>query len=1098
MPIDEFSQDILNSFNVPQESKKNRETLAGFGGPREFAKKLGTNLEHGLTSAQVEASRAKYGDNEIPESPITPWIQHFINSFEDPILCLLLVAACISLIIGLVTGDPSHDWIDGAAIFFAVFLVSSLNATNNYNKELQFRALEASSAKDALCSVIRNGQVELINPSRLVVGDVMKIQAGDMIPADSLMVDSHMVKSSESQLTGETEELKKTPNGDCFLLSSTTITDGEEIHPVVFGIGYHSQWGQIKKNTQQEAVPTPLQEKLEDMANLIGYVGMVSAVATFIALVIRIWVGENAGKNVAQGFLKAFILGVTIVVVAVPEGLPLAVTISLAYSSKQMYADQCMIRVLAACETMGNATNICSDKTGTLTENQMTVVEGMFGNARVSQEAFQKINDAGNYNDTAKSLIIEHCAINRSAYLVHLDKDGKPLHIPAIVGNKTEGALINMIRAWGVDEEVKKSEMFHEDKGDKIFAFNSDKKCSTSVIELANGSVRLYCKGASEWIIKRCTHITDKDGKTIALSAEKKQEIEDHINAMADCALRTLLLGHKDYPNKAALPSGWEENPPDDKDLVCDIVVGIIDPLRKDVVEAVRTAQEAGVIVRMVTGDNVATAKAIAKQCGILTEGGIAVEGPSFRKMTPAQVDAILPTLQVMARSSPEDKFLLVTRLNGNNLPKNIEEWQAKHPGCDYMKDRDNLLPGYEEEWSALRPEGGDVVGVTGDGTNDAPALKAADVGLSMGITGTKVAQQASDIVILDDKFSSIIKAILWGRSVYDNIRKFLQFQITVNVVALTLVFISAVTGYGEPLNAVQMLWVNLIMDTLGALALGTEAPTRVLLQRRPYKRNAPLLSHPMLRHIAVQSVFQLTLLFVLLYAGPDLFDVQSMNSEPCLTYAVTSSRSFTWNPTTGARRENSTTDSSYSINCASFTSMCGKDSGNYRCFLSTLNNQFSFHKLSDFEEDCLTCSKKDYTHGSIIFNAFIFCQVFNEFNSRFLDDTLNMFQGLITNVTFISVSVVTVLLQIMLIYVGDEFVKTAPINTYQWLITIGLGFLAIPFGFASRFIPVKEAEDSFFDPIKQYEEISKRAQSKLTLVSEGKSSSMEIEKGNT
>merc|ERR1719506_2246754 len=257
--------------------------------------------------------------------------------------------------------------------------------------------------------------------------------------------------------------------------------------------------------------------------------------------------------------------------------------------------------------------------------------------------------------------------------------------------------------------------------------------------------------------------------------------------------------------------------------------------------------------------------------------------------MTPKEVDAILPRLQVMGRSSPDDKYLLVNRLNGAALPDGKEEWEKKHVGKNvtWENDRDKILPGYKEEWEASRPNGGQVVGVTGDGTNDAPALKVADVGLSMGITGTKVAQSASDIVILDDRFSSIVRAIMWGRSVFDNIRKFLQIQLTVNVVALILVFIGAAAGFGQPLTAVQMLWVNLIMDTLGALALGTEKPTPELLQRRPYKRSSSLVSKPMWRNILVQSAYQLILLLILLFAGAKWFDVRDISTNPCFSYQV-------------------------------------------------------------------------------------------------------------------------------------------------------------------------------------------------------------------
>ena len=597
-----------------------------------------------------------------------------------------------------------------------------------------------------------------------------------------------------------------------------------------------------------------------------------------IALIVRIWVEhpKPTSKQIASGFAEAFVIAITVIVVAIPEGLPLAVTIALAYSTKKMYKDKCFIKQLAACETMGNATTICSDKTGTLTENKMTVVEGWFGNVTITEDEFRDGSAAAKLNKKLTECLVEQISINRTAYLIHTAADGSKLDIPIVVGNKTEGALLQMVNAWGNDHEEVKKRLFDELK-DRIFPFNSDKKRSTAVVTLPDGRVRLYCKGASEWVLKDCTHYTDVNGGTQRLDSSMTTELEQRIEDMARRALRTLVLAHKDYSSISQLPGDWTESPPDDSDLVCDCIVGIIDPLRSDVKEAVATAQMAGVVVRMVTGDNILTACAIARQAGILTADGVAIEGPELRKMTPAQLDAILPRLQVVARSSPEDKFLLVTRLNGYNIPNNKEEWEEKYKtfnGVTFEDDRDRLLPGYMEEWKLTRPEGGQVVGVTGDGTNDAPALKGADVGLAMGITGTKVAQGAADVVILDDKFSSIVKAILWGRCVYDNIRRFLQFQLNVNIVALCLVFIGAVTGNGKPLTAIQLLWTNLVMDTLGALALGTEAPTPDLLHRRPYKRSASLISYPMRRMIGVQSSFQLTLLLVLLFRGAQWFNI--------------------------------------------------------------------------------------------------------------------------------------------------------------------------------------------------------------------------------
>jgi magnesium-transporting ATPase (P-type) len=806
-------------------------------------------------------------------------------------------------------------------------------------------------------------------------------------------------------------------------------------------------------------------------------------------MVISIW-ARHHGKDVLGGFIEAFILSVTIIVVAIPEGLPLAVTIALAYSTKKMYQDQCFIRVLSACETMGNATNICSDKTGTLTENRMTVVEGYFAGIQYSQSDFTTLTGM---SEKCKEIIAENVCLNRIAYLVYKDANGKELDKPNVIGSKTEGALIIMAKQWGYEYEVIKTKLFH-DETDKLFAFNSGKKRSTAIYHRqdGSGSVRLLCKGASEWIIKDCTHYLSNDGSILPITDMKRNEINQHIIDMANNALRTLCLAHLDF-EAGTLPSDWQENPPDGAKLCLDCIVGIIDPLRSDVIEAVRVAQGAGVTVRMVTGDNLNTACAIARQCGILTDQGQAIEGPVFRNMTPAAVDEILPNLQVMARSSPEDKYLLVTRLNGYAIPETKEEWDIKHEGkigVAWETHKDLLMPGYKEEWLRTRPYGGQVVGVTGDGTNDAPALKAADVGLAMGIAGTKVAQSASDIVILDDKFSSIVRAIMWGRSVYDNIRKFLQFQLTVNVVALLIVFIGACAGFDPPLNAVMMLWINLIMDTLGALALATEEPTLSVLDRKPYKRTAFLVSRPMMRNIAAQSFLQLILLFILLF-GHKMFHVAP--GEQCAKLDVSNDDTPYWITNSDkyykdisialAAHPNATP-----LSCQTLIDVCSSNGNNLdqACYEKTHHNpedpsqSVTFNHLDKFSEKCLgECLQYSWVHGSMLFNLFVFCQVFNEYNSKSIHSDWDIFSTMFTNKIFLIVTIITVGLQIMLVEAAGPFMKTSPLNLNQWLVTIGLAALTFPAGVLMRFIPIEEDPESFFDNSEEIKKASMSMKSK-------------------
>ena len=1100
---------LLSSLNVGQAAVENRMHLDDYGGQHCLATNLGVDPKCGLRRDQVLKHRQKFGANRFPDSPIDSYWDLLYEALSDTTLVVLSISAIISLVIGIYQ-DPVIGWVEGAAILIAVFAVSTITAGNDYNKQLQFRDLEKSSAKDEQCSIVREETIDRYPVSDLVVGDILVLQTGDAVPADCIIMDNNQVVTNEASLTGEGDDLKKSYMEDCFLLSSCLIVEGDDCRAMVIAVGKHSQWGKIKENLRVTVTNTPLQDKLEEMTKQvrptiptsphvssispncltkptpphptlplqIGYVGMVFALITFIAMVVNIWV-HDGGQNVASGFIKAFIMGVTIIVVAIPEGLPLAVTIALAFSTKKMYADQCFIRVLAACETMGNATNICSDKTGTLTENSMTVVEGWFSNDLITEK--DKIAGTDSLiHDSIRRLLAENISINRTAFLSFVGKDGESLSVPTVIGSKTEGALLLMMHSWKIDYDDVKGTIFDEVR-DQLYSFNSIKKRSSVVITRPDRSVRVYCKGASETLLDECSMYTTRTGTVMPMTEEKYLELRGVIDVMASRALRTLILAHKDFKSAEDLEPNWRANPPDIGEYCVDAIVGIMDPLRGDVSDAVKTAQEAGVFVRMVTGDNIATAMAIARKCGILTPGGLAIEGPVFRSMRPADLDIILPRLQVMARSSPDDKMLLVTRLNGHGVPKTQAQWETKIHGSysrfdlKWEKDRDNVLPGHWEEWVATRPNGGHVVSVTGDGTNDAPALKAADVGLAMGITGTKVAQSAADIVILDDRFSSIVRAITWGRCVYDNIRKFLQFQLTVNIVALTLVFFAAVSGAQQPITAVQMLWVNLVMDTLGALALGTELPTPSLLRRKPYNRNANLVSRPMMRNICCQAALQLALCFFLMYGGPQFFDIRS--GTFCLEYQTVSGVGSVWDITSNTLVSNGTaaTLGKFDVTCASFAAYCpkmdidcleqtqtAKVGGNMRA--SSVGLPFSFHSLPDFSTDCLKCEVTDFTHGTIIFNTFIWCQIFNEYASRILADELNMFTGISKNRMFLYVSVVSVGMQIFIVEVTGSFMETSPLTLYQWLVTIALGALTLPMGALMRLIPVTENEDDFFN----------------------------------
>lgn len=1157
----------LSKINEPQQREANLEHLKEIGGFEAISSQLTPNLEMGLTQAQVEASRNKWGDNSMPQSPLKSFLELFLATFEDPTIIILLVCAILSLVLGLIP-EISHEengWIEGAAILVAVFLVAFVSAGNDYSKQLMFQDLERKSSAQEQCHVLRDGEDKMINPSQLVIGDVIILYNGDKIFADSVLFNADDVKGvecKEDALTGEPHEIKKLtpfhekdPNTgappDPFLLSSTlciSTGDRANVKAMVMGVGINSQWGKIKMDLAENDNQTPLQRKLTVMADNIGIFGAVVATVVFFVLFIALFTYEkNEHPSVGMGVLEAVINSIVIVVVAVPEGLPLAVTISLAYSTGKMLQENNLIRVLQACETMGNATNICSDKTGTLTEGRMTVVQGMYGGVRVDQKTHSSPEFQ---NDPApwKTFVFDNIANNSQGQVVYGYEnveqtpfaDRREIKLPWLIdeakvdqeapaswgllepgmgyveqdrytnrsppkkqekldrptpsgGNVTEAAILAFAHSHGCDtlnvQSVGSSggAKFMPRRSDEdrawVYPFDSKLKRSSCIIRLPGGGFRALTKGAAEQVLADCTKVLEAGGNEVPMTAQKRQEFAEFIDEMARNALRCIILSHRDVESLRPTASEDELFALRNSELTCDAVVAIIDPLRQGVEHAVDVAQKAGIKVRMVTGDNVVTATAIAKAAGIFREeeGHRALSGPEFRKMTPAEVDEWLPHGTVLGRASPEDKLILVTRLNGAALPKNQQEWEAYHDKKNtkvhfgpragkpvtWEQDRDSVLPGYLAEWKESRGDKGPaVVGVTGDGTNDAPALKVADVGLAMG-SGTDVAKGASDIVILDDKFTSIINAIKWGRCVYDNICKFLQFQLTVNVVALTVVFLGTVIPeHSTPINAIQMLWVNLIMDTMGALALGTEQPTDELLKRKPYTHKVSLLSKPIIRNILCQSVFQIIFCMVLLLAGKELFDLDN-NGEACLEWERHSSTNHWW-WTVGGDKDKSgglvgcrTFETGQLRNGTVFERLkCS--SGSDSCYKDVYGD-FDEINHQSYADICLACHHYDYYHYTLVFNAFVLCTVFNEFNARSIRSDWNVYAGLCRNPIFMAIIVITVVLQILIVTFGGEWVATSPLKVEHWFVTLGFAALTLPLGIAMRFLPPKEEDPSSF-----------------------------------
>jgi len=982
--------------------------LEEVGGSKGLFKKLNVDTKNGLNDSQVNESKSTWGENRLPDRRKRAFYEFWMDAMEDKVLMILIVAAVVSLVLGVTVDEhPEIGWIEGFAILVAVLVVSLVAAGNDWTKDRKFRSLEAVK-DDRKVKVIRNGRKLEVSTYDVVVGDVCLLTTGDWVPADMIVVDSHSLSVDESSMTGEPVAMKKSVDKAPFCFSGTKVMDGEA-QLVVLAVGVDSQWGILQmslrgkmkesgddtwphnrrwlcfpKYEEEESVDTPLQVKLSKLADQVGWGGLIMATLTFLVLLIKWGVRKGGGEALnfskdINEILEFFLTAVTIVVVAVPEGLPLAVTIALAYSQRKMMKDNNLVRVLSACETMGGATNITTDKTGTLTENRMTVVQGFVGGEMFEDVPALTKAVKGEARDKLNVAI----ALNSTAFIT---RDGDKTDF---VGSKTECALLMLSEDLGADYEALrtayKANVVH------LYPFSSAKKSMGVVLkagaplseETSNSSSKkskkskkgkekveaagsasgyeFYVKGASEVILAQCTQAIKPDGSIGKLDKKLKKSAEEHIKEMASSGLRTLCLASLSLDKEL----NWEEEQPM-SGLVLQAIVGIKDPVRKEVPEAVKACQEAGVKVRMVTGDNLLTASHIAKECGILSSKGVAMTGPEFRKLTNAQLDPMLRgnrQLEVIARCSPLDKQRLVGRLQ----------------------------------------QLGEVVASTGDGTNDAPQLKLADVGFAMGIAGTEVAKEACDIILMDDNFSSVVKALMWGRNVYDSIRKFLQFQLTVNVAALITAFVGALT-VKSPLTAVQLLWVNLIMDTMAALALATELPTPELLKRKPYGRFDALITTRMWRFILGHALYQVVVLLALLFVQRDTWFFAG--ADPGRAHRADIRAAFPW--------------------CSPAGVVC----------------------------DDLPTPRQDTT---VIFNTFVLMQVFNEFNARFLYDEINLFKNLFKNSIFWIVIAITLVLQVLIVEFAGLFASTSHLSARMWLGCIVFGFVVWPYGVMLRFIPVPE-----------------------------------------
>lgn len=748
-----------------------------------------------------------------PPTQVPLW-KLFLEKFKDPIIRILLVAAALSLIISIL----HNEYAETIGIIAAILLATGVGFWFEMDANKKFKLLNQVN-DDILVKVIRDGNIQEVPKKDIVVGDIVVLETGEEVPADGDLLEAVSLQVNESTLTGE-PVIDKTTHPEEYdaeatypsnrILRGTTIVNGHCIYEVKT-VGDATEFGKVaEKSTEITDDKTPLSKQLERLAHFISIVGFIVAGLTFFGLLGKdiiegVFTSENLFTlDTAGRILKYFMVAVTLIVVSVPEGLPMSVTLSLALSMRKMLKTNNLVRKMHACETMGATTVICTDKTGTLTQNQMQVYQTNF-----YALANQKLGE-----DQTSQLIKEGISVNSTAFLDYTD----PEKIKTL-GNPTEAALLLWLHSQGVNYiDYRENASVVEQ-----LTFSTERKYMATIVKASQGEQLLYIKGAPEIVFSKCSRVLTAEG--LKPVAEYGEEVEKQLLAYQNQARRTLGFAYKTINCKGGdCIEKFAES-----DLIFLGIVAISDPVRPDVPAAVQRCLNAGIDVKIVTGDTPATAREIGRQIGIWKEGDTAeqiITGVDFEKLPDPEAAQRVLKLKIMCRARPTDKQRLVELLK----------------------------------------QSGAVVAVTGDGTNDAPALNHADVGLSMG-TGTSVAKEASDITLLDDSFNSIATAVMWGRSLYHNIQRFILFQLTINLSALLIVLLGSIFGQELPLTVTQMLWVNMIIDTFAAAALASLPPNPNVMEEKPRKSTDFIITKPMRnRIIGIGISFTIILLGLMYY----------------------------------------------------------------------------------------------------------------------------------------------------------------------------------------------------------------------------------------
>lgn len=786
-------------------------------------KEQGVDAEKGLSDSEVKTRSEKFGKNEFSKKEEGSLLDDIKDALLEPMMIILLVAALVSAIIG--------EYYDAIGIVCAVAIGITIGIVTEGKSKKAAEAL-AKMTEDIEVKVLRNGKVMNVSKSDLVPGDIVYLETGDMVPADGRFIETVDLKVREDMLTGESDDVKKDANAIIPLeeidvkgqkqiqdpipakqsnmgFTGTLIAYGKGTM-LVTGIGDNTEMGKIAETLQMDEEETPLQIKLGKLGAVIAKISSVIAALLFIFMTIKIVTrGEvNIDFTGIKNFLEsigpiktAFVTCIALIVAAVPEGLPTMINMTLALTMQKMANINALVTKKEACETIGSVSVICSDKTGTLTQNRMTV-ENVYLNGKFVD--LDKIEDM---------YFINNCLLNSTA---DISFDGDKCNY---LGNSTECALLLCLKDHDYKKARKEQKIVHQ------IPFNSMNKYMATVIEDGDLDI-LLVKGAPEIILDKCVNEIS-NGKVVKITEERKKEILSEIQKLQAKSMRILGFGFRSISQAeveaAATSEGNILSGSQEEGLIFNGFVAIKDPLRPDVFKAIETARNAGVETKMLTGDNINTARAIGEELGMLKDGMRAVEATYIDTLSDEELRKEIKTIAIVARSKPETKMRIVNALQTN----------------------------------------GEVVGVTGDGINDAPALTKADVGIAMGITGSEVSKNAADIILTDDNFATIINGIKWGRGVYENFQRFIQFQLTVNVIAFLVAIISQILDFDMPFTTIQLLWVNIIMDGPPALALGLEPIRDAVFDRKPVDRKASIITKQMITSIVLNALYVTAILLI-------------------------------------------------------------------------------------------------------------------------------------------------------------------------------------------------------------------------------------------